>query len=601
MLDIEAFLKQLTTSPGVYQYYNADGDIIYVGKAKNLKKRVSNYFQREHDDSKTRVLVKQIADIHITVTNTETEALVLETNLIKQHRPRYNILFRDDKSYPYVYISKEQFPRMMFYRGNRKLPGKFYGPFPSSGAVYKTLNTLQKVFKIRQCEPHFFAHRTRPCLQYQIGRCSAPCVRYISEQEYADSIAHVHLFLQGKSHDVMMQIAEKMDQASEVLDFETAANYRDQLQALQTLQAEQAIKGELSDMADIIAVVGLQGTFCVQVMMVREGAVLGSKTFFPKIYLAEDEQTVLHAFVSQFYTTGMGAQAIPKTIIAEGLPETELVAYLETQSGRKVQWVRQPKGRKLQWLQLAKRNAEHAVTTHLSSKKSMHARFVRLQEVLGLAEPPKRIECFDISHSHGESTVASCVVCGHEGAIKSDYRRFNITVTNQGDDYAALYEAITRRYQRLLNENKSLPEVILIDGGKGQLQQAIKVMRELGIHDVILMGVSKGPTRKAGMEQLWLPGESQPMQLDSHDSALHLIQQVRDEAHRFAISGHRARRDKTRKTSSLQDIPGIGPKRRQALLRHFGGWQQMRDATVEEIAKVPGMSVGLAKQLKDSL
>ena len=599
MIDIPAFLKTLPNAPGIYCYYNTEGEVIYVGKAKSLKKRVSSYFNREHQDPKTRTLVKNIADIQLTLTHTEREALLLENNLIKQHRPRYNVLFRDDKSYPYLYIPKEAFPRVVAYRGNRQKPGQFFGPYPSMYAVKQTLSTLQKIFKIRQCDPHVFAHRTRPCLQYQIQRCSAPCVGYIERDAYDEVIEHIRLFLSGKNQQVLDTIAQKMEHASEQLAFETAAMYRDQLRQLQQLQENQTVMGDISEQVDVIAVAEHSGQFCVQVLMVRDGRVLGTKLFYPKSGLDEDKTTILLAFVAQYYTIGMGARAIPKTIVAPCDTPEPLLAYLSEQAERKVQWVRQPRGKRLQWLQLCQHNAEAALASHLAHKQTRFNRVIALQEHLMLPEPPKRIECFDISHSQGESTTASCVVFDQQGPVKSAYRRFNIQCTDQGDDYAAMKEAITRRYAKLQREEQTLPEVVLIDGGKGQLTQAINVMRELNIHDITLMGVAKGPSRKAGMELLWLPGESQPRRFEQHDPALLLIQEIRDEAHRFAISGHRGRRDKKRQTSEVQNIPGIGAKRRQALLRHFGGWQQLREASAEELAKVPGISIKLAQEIKE--
>lgn len=600
MNDIAAFLKTLPNTPGIYCYHNAKGEVIYVGKAKNLKKRISSYFNREHQDPKTRTLVKNIADIQITLTHTEREALLLENNLIKQHRPRYNVLFRDDKSYPYLYIPKEPFPRLVAYRGNRQQPGQFFGPYPSMYAVKQTLSTLQKIFKVRQCEPHVFAHRTRPCLQYQIQRCCAPCVGYINQADYAEIIEHIRLFLCGKNQQVLDMIGAKMEAASEQLAFETAARYRDQLRQLQQLQESQTVIGKVSEQVDVVAVAQHSGQFCAQVLMVRDGQVLGTKLFYPKSGLNEDKTTILLAFMAQYYTVGMGARSLPKTIVAQCDTPEALQDYLSEQAGHKVQWVRQPRGKRLQWLQLCQHNAEAALVSHLAHKQTRFNRIVALQEHLMLPEPPKRIECFDISHSQGEATTASCVVFDQQGPVKSAYRRFNIQCITQGDDYAAMKEALTRRYVRLQDEQQSLPEVVLIDGGKGQLSQAISVIQALDLKEITLIGVAKGPSRKPGMELLWLPGESQPRRFKQHDPALLLIQEIRDEAHRFAITGHRGRRDKKRKTSEVQNIPGIGAKRRQALLRHFGGWQQLREAAVEEIAKVPGISLKLAQDIASS-
>jgi len=598
MIDIPSLLKNLPNTPGIYCYFNAQGVVIYVGKAKNLKKRISSYFNHEHQDLKTRTLIKHISDIHTTITHTEREALLLENNLIKQHRPRYNVLFRDDKSYPYLYIPQEPFPRLIAYRGNRQQPGQFFGPYPSMYAVKKTLSTLQKIFKVRQCDPHVFSHRTRPCLQYQIQRCSAPCVGYVEHADYDEIMIHIRLFLSGKNQQVLDMIAEKMEEASAQLAFETAAVYRDQLRQLQQLQETQTIMGDINEQVDVIGVAEHSGQFCVQVLMVRDGRVLGTKLFYPKSGLHEDKTTIMLAFVTQYYTNGMGARTIPKTIVAECDTPEALLDYLSEQAAHKIQWVRQPRAKRLQWLKLCQHNAQAALASHLAHKQARFNRMVALQEHLLLPDPPKRIECFDISHSQGESTTASCVVFDQQGPVKSDYRRFNIKCTAQGDDYAAMKEALTRRYAKLQRSQQPLPEVILIDGGKGQLTQAITVMHTLGISDITLMGIAKGPSRKPGMEVLWLPGESQPRCLAQHDLALLLIQEIRDEAHRFAITGHRVRRDKKRKTSQVEDIHGIGTKRRQALLRHFGGWQQLREAAIEEIVKVPGINMKLAQAIK---
>lgn len=602
--DHKAFLSTLTSRPGVYRMLDVDGTIIYVGKAKNLKRRVSSYFSRHDNSPKTRVMVSQIRDIEVTVTNTENEALILENNLIKAHRPRYNILLRDDKSYPYIYLSGDDFPRLSFHRGSRSKKGRYFGPFPSSSAVRESLNLLQKLFPVRQCEDSFYRNRTRPCLQYQIKRCSAPCVDYIDKETYQQDVRHAVMFLEGKNNAIIDELVRRMEQASEALEFELAARYRDQIANLRRIQEKQYVMGEEGGNLDVIAAVEQSGVGCVQVFFIRNGRNLGNKTYFPSHTAESDAADLLAAFLPQYYLGGGTAQErqIPTQILVNHtLPEQEVLQQvLAEQAGRRVTISSKLRGDRARWLQLATTNAEQALSTHLTNRLNIMARFEALQEALELDDLPQRIECFDISHTMGEATVASCVVFDTNGALKSDYRRFNIEDITPGDDYAAMQQALTRRFKRLKEGEGKYPDILLIDGGKGQLSQAEQVLEELQVIGVILIGVAKGPTRKPGVEQLILSGQDSPIILPADSPARHLIQQVRDEAHRFAITGHRQRRAKARRTSPLEGIPGLGPKRRQQLLRQFGGLQEVARAGVEDLAKVKGISRQLAQGIYDA-
>jgi excinuclease ABC subunit C len=598
--DSKAFLKTLTTRPGVYRMLDADGEVIYVGKAKNLKRRVSSYFSRHDSSPKTRAMVAQIRNIEVTITNTENEALLLENNLIKAHRPRYNILLRDDKSYPYIYLSADIFPRLSFHRGARGKKGHYYGPYPSASAVRESLNLLQKLFPVRQCEDSFFRNRTRPCLQYQIKRCSAPCVGYISEERYREDVRHAQMFLEGKNNDIIDELVARMEEASTALEFELAARYRDQIANLRRVQEKQYVMGEGGGNLDVIAAVQRNGVGCVQVFFIRNGRNLGNKTYFPRHTAQADSAEILTAFLPQYYLGG--SRPVPgEVLINEALPEQALLEQaLSEQAARKVSLSSRLRGERARWVQLAATNAEQALASHLANKQNIMARFEQLQEALELDDMPQRLECFDISHTMGEATVASCVVFDTNGAVKSDYRRFNIEGITPGDDYAAMQQALTRRFKRLKEGEGKFPDILLIDGGKGQLSQAEQVLNELQVIGVILVGVAKGPTRKPGLEQMILSGQESPIILPADSPALHLIQQVRDEAHRFAITGHRQRRAKARRTSALEGIPGLGPKRRQQLLRQFGGLQEVARAGVEDLAKVKGISRQLARSIYDA-
>jgi len=575
---------------------DVEGGLLYVGKAKNLKRRVSSYFRKQGLSVKTQALMLQVADIQVTVTHTESEALLLESALIKEHKPRYNVLLRDDKSYPYLYVSTDQdYPRLSLHRGARKGKGRYFGPYPNAHAVRDSLNLLQKVFRVRQCEDSFFRNRSRPCLQYQIKRCSAPCVGNISAAAYARDVDNTLLFLQGKNHELIDELARGMDEASARLDFEQAAVLRDQIASLRRVQERQYVSGEKGDM-DIVALVVDAEVACIQVFFVRAGRNLGNKVFFPRIPGQAAEAEILEAFLSQFYS----GHTVPAVILInqpacmlQGLAE-----LLGEHAGHKVD-IRQPqRGERARWLDMAARNARHALSSRLASRSGMDERFEALQQALQLEEMPRRIECFDISHTRGEATVASCVVFDREGPLKSDYRRFNIEDITPGDDYAALQQAVTRRYTRIRKGEGKLPDLLLIDGGKGQLNAVLEALEEVGVVDLPVVGVAKGPSRKPGWEVLHRPGQT-PVDLAPESAALHLIQQVRDEAHRFAITGHRARRARARTESPLEAIPGVGAKRRQELLRQFGGIREVARAGVEDLAKVKGISATLAQQIYD--
>lgn len=601
--DYQTFLKTVTSKPGVYQMLDDAGAVLYVGKAKNLKKRVSSYFRGTGVAIKTAAMVARIHQIQVTVTNTEAEALLLEQNLIKQYTPPYNILLRDDKSYPYVYLASDQeFPRLSFHRGAKKGKGQYFGPYPSASAVRDSLNFLQKVFRVRQCEDSFFRNRARPCLQHQIGRCTAPCVGEVTAQDYAEDVRHTEMFLSGRSADLITELADQMDRAASALQFEKAAHYRDQIQLLQQIQTRQYIEGESGDL-DIIACHLQASLACVQILYVREGRVLGSRSYFPSSHLDENEADVLEAFIAQHYLSGLGSHDIPRELLVSAeLPNREMLEEaIGLARGRKTQIGHNPRGNRAKWLQLAAITAEQNLQGRISNKQTQYQRFEALQDALNLDEVPERLECFDISHSHGEATVASCVVFDRNGPLKSDYRKFNIEDITPGDDYAAMAQALSRRYARLKRGEGKLPDILFIDGGKGQVTQAVQVLEELQISEVLIIGVAKGVDRKAGLEILVRPDTNEELALPRDSSALHLIQHIRDEAHRFAVTGHKMRRDKTRRQSTLEEIPGVGPKRRKELLRHFGGLQGVQAASLEDLCRVPGISAKMAEQIHGAL
>ena len=595
--DVKAFLKTLTQRPGIYKMLNAKGEIIYIGKAKNLKNRVSSYFRSNAVSPKQSAMVAKVAGIEVTVTHTEGEALLLESQLIKRHKPRYNISLRDDKSYPYVFISSfHDYPQLAYHRGAKKRKGKYYGPYPSASAVKETLKLLQKIFPVRQCEDSYYNARSRPCLQHQIERCTAPCVGLISQADYQNDVDGTMLFLEGQGGKLIDQLVEKMETAAGKLEFEQAAAYRDQIQRLRAVMEKHCIEGERGDV-DIIACASKADLACVQVFFIRNGQNLGNRQFFPKIVDDNKPGVVLQAFISQYYLD----KTLPhELIVSHPLPETELlIEVLSSQAKHQVAISPNVRGERQKWLQMALTNADNALMSKLADKQSLYARFLSLQQEFACSEVPKRLECFDISHTQGEQTVASCVVFDRDGPVKSDYRRFNIEGITGGDDYAAIHQAVLRRYKRQQQGEHPAPDILLIDGGKGQVAAAQKALADLAINNVMIVGVSKGPDRKAGMEKIILPDCDQPLDITPGASALLLIQHIRDEAHRFAITGHRQRRGKVTKQSALEDIAGLGPKRRQILLKQFGGLQGVSSAGVDALASIDGISRQLAQRIYD--
>jgi excinuclease ABC subunit C len=597
--DPKAFVKTLTHRPGVYRMLGPDGEVVYVGKAKNLQKRVASYFSGRPANTRIQSMLAQLSAIEVTVTGSEAEALLLENNLIKQHRPRYNVLLRDDKSYPYIYVSTEDpFPRLAFHRGSRARPGRFFGPYPSAGAVRQTLALLQKLFRVRQCEDSFFANRSRPCLQYQIKRCTAPCVGLIDAAQYALDVEHAIKFLEGDTDAVIEALVARMEQASQALAFEEAAHYRDQIERLRKVATEQFVSGATGDL-DILACGIRGGIACVQVFFIRGGHNLGNKSFFPSLPHEMDEAAVLTAFIGQYYLS----REIPAELMLSHAPEDHAVLeeMLSLRRGRKTSLSVNVRGDRARWLELARQNVEHALAARLATRSSLRQRYEALQEALDLEAIPERMECFDISHTGGELAVASCVVFDTEGPVKSDYRRFNIEDIEPGDDYAAMRQALLRRYRRLREGEGRLPDLLLIDGGKGQVRQAREVLEELQVEGVLVMGIAKGEGRRPGLETLVLSDRDAPSILPASAAALHLLQQIRDEAHRFAITGHRQRRAKARSSSPLEQIAGLGPKRRQGLLKRFGGIRGVSAAGVQDLAKTPGISKQLAQRIYDHL
>ncbi len=599
--DAVAFLASCSGRPGVYRMLDEDGKLLYVGKAKNLKKRLSSYFRKTGLAPKTAALVARIAQVETTITANETEALLLEQTLIKQWRPPYNILLRDDKSYPYVFLSAGDFPRLSIHRGAKKEPGRYFGPYPSAGAIRESLALLQKAFFVRQCEDSYFRNRTRPCLQHQIRRCKAPCVDLVSREEYAQDVRHSVMFLEGRSNALAEELSREMEAAAGRLDFERAAQLRDQMALVRRVQDQQSMEGGTGDV-DIVAAIVSPGGACVNLITVRGGRVLGSKNFFPQVAIEEGSSDVLLAFLEQYYL-GSAERELPGELIVNAVHEDfdTLLDALAELKGRELAISHRVRATRARWLQLAVTNAEQALGARLASRQQLSARFEALAEALALDEVPMRLECFDISHSSGEATVASCVVFGPEGPLKSDYRRYNIEGVTAGDDYAAMHQALTRRLSKVKEGDGKLPDILLVDGGKGQLNMAREVLEELAIPGLTLLGVAKGVTRKPGFETLYLNDPEHEFALPADSPALHLIQQIRDEAHRFAITGHRARRGKARRTSSLEDVAGVGPKRRRELLKHFGGLQELQRASVDEIAKAPGISKKLAEAIYATL
>ncbi|HSH98412.1 MAG: excinuclease ABC subunit UvrC [Methylophilaceae bacterium] len=598
MFDPKPILKTLPNLPGVYRMINATDEVIYVGKAKDLKKRVSSYFNKNLPSPRTRMMVSHVVKIETTVTRSESEALLLENNLIKSFMPRYNVLFRDDKSYPYIVLSGDDFPRIAFHRGTQRKGSTYFGPFPNTNSVRESIQLLQKVFRLRTCENTVFANRSRPCLLYQIERCTGPCVGHISEENYRHDVNQATLFLQGKEQQVMEELEEQMMTSAQDQNYELAAVYRDRMQSLRQVQAKQFVSDfSLSD-ADVIACAEAQGQHCVNLVMIRGGRQLGDKSFFPKNADGCEVEALLEAFLEQYYV----AQNLPPVIIV-GVPieTTALEEVFSELAGRKVRINTNPISDKRVWLKMAQTNAELALQQRASQQANQQARLLALREALDLSDSTERIECFDISHTMGEATVASCVVFDKGAMQNSEYRRYNITGITPGDDYAAMRDALTRRYKKIAAGEGKVPDLIFIDGGKGQLGVAVEVMREVGLPDILLVGIAKGEERRPGLEQMFFADRETPVGLKKDNPGLHLLQQIRDEAHRFAITGHRARRGKARMHSSLQDIAGIGVKRRQKILTHFGGLDGVKNASVDELAQVEGVSQMLAEKIYQEL
>jgi excinuclease ABC subunit C len=598
--EIKPFLRGLTHRPGVYRMLDAKHKVIYVGKARDLKKRVSTYFHRAHASPKTEAMMAQVARVEVTVVNTEAEALVLEYNLIKQHKPRFNVLLRDDKSYPYIHASTDHaFPRLRFHRGARKGKGRYFGPYPGTRAVRQTLNELQKLFLIRNCEDSFFSNRTRPCLQYQIKRCTAPCVGIVDEDQYRKDIDAAIQFLEGRNDAVVNTFVERMDKAAAAQEYEQAARYRDRIARLKTVEAKQLVKrGDRKDL-DVLGFASNGAIHCTTVMFIRNGSVIGSRDYFPKLPGETDKARLLNGFVSQYY---LGRDAPAEIILDTEIGDAPVLEQeLTARAGHKVALRTRVRGDRARWLEMARTNAEQGLNLKVASNATIQRQFAALGEALGLDESPERIECFDVSHTSGEATVASCVVFNLAGPVKSDYRRFNLKPESAGDDYAAMAEVLERRYRRVSKGEVPMPDVLFIDGGKGQLSEAMRILEKLELDWLTVVGVAKGRARRPGAERLFRPGENKALQLPPDSPALLLIQQIRDEAHRFAITGHRQQRAKARRQSPLEQIPGLGPKKRRELLRRFGGLQGVVSAGIDDLVKVHGIGRSLAETIYNEL
>ena len=601
----DSFLRNVSTRPGVYKMLDGNGEVLYVGKARNLKKRVSSYFSKTRLPGRTRAMVRRIRDVEVTVTMSETEALLLEQSLIKRLEPPYNVIFRDNKTYPFIQLSDHpEFPRLSFYRGSRKAPGQFFGPFPSARAARQSLNILQRLFTLRTCEDSFFEHRTRPCLEHQIKRCSAPCVGKIDAKSYAEDTAQAVMFLEGRNRAVLDEFTDAMHQASQGLDYETAARKRDQIAALQQIQEQQGVYTSDGDL-DVLAARADHGIACVHGIFVRGGLLMGQKTWFPRDALDQTNEHMLESFVAQYYLGGAGMD-IPQLILTEHHLEIgDLLAdVLSDQANKKVRFANRVRGHRRRWLEQAAENAEAQLKQRLSRKQTLVERIMALQDALELETLPDRLECFDISHTGGEATVASCVVFDVNGPKKSDYRRFNIEGVKEGDDYGALRQALTRRFAKVARGEGQVPSVLVIDGGARQVDVAVQVVGGYGLASgdggLVIIGISKGPGRKAGLESFTL-GDGQALHLDPHNPAMHLLQHIRDEAHRFALGGHRQRRQKVRRESALDMIDGVGSTRKRRLLQHFGSLASLKGASSEEIAKVQGISRSLAAHIREQL
>jgi excinuclease ABC subunit C len=600
MFDPKPILKNLPNLPGVYRMINATDEVIYVGKAKDLKKRVSSYFNKNLPSPRTRMMVSNIVKIETTVTHNEAEALLLENNLIKGLMPRYNVLFRDDKSYPYITLTGDEFSRLAFHRGTQRQGNKtkgcsqYFGPFPNSVAVRESIQLLQKVFKLRTCENTVFANRSRPCLQHQIERCTAPCVGLVSDTDYRNDVHQAAMFLQGKTNEVIDALGEQMNAAAANQEYELAVVFRNRMQALRQVQAKQFVSDFNVSDADVIACAELQGQHCINLVMIRGGRHLGDRSYMPKNSDGESLETSMEAFLAQHYV----AQNTPPLIVVGVKIETAVLEeVLTAQAGRKVKINTNAIGDKRVWLKMAQTNAELALGQRAATAANQTAKLVALREALNLPDSTERIECFDISHTMGEATVGSCVVFDRGDMQNSEYRRYNVTGITPGDDYAAMRDVLTRRYKKVAAGEGVRPDLIFIDGGKGQLGIAVEVMAEVGLEDILLVGIAKGEARKPGLETMIFSDTGEMLNLEKDNKGLHLLQQIRDEAHRFAITGHRAKRAKARMHSSLEDIEGIGAKRRKALLTRFGGLEGVKSASIDEIAQVEGISQNLAEKI----
>ena len=598
MFDAKPILKNLPNLPGVYRMINAEDTVIYVGKAKDIKKRVASYFNKNLPSARTKMMVSQIAKIETTVTHNEAEALLLENNLIKSMMPRYNVLFRDDKSYPYITLTGDEFSRLAFHRGVQKKQNQYFGPFPNAVAVRESIQLLQKVFKLRTCENTVFSNRSRPCLQYQIARCTAPCVGYISPENYRHDVHHAALFLQGKTNEVLNVLGDKMNTAAANQEYESAVVFRDRMQALRQVQAKQFVSDFSVDDADVIALAKVQGSYCINLVMIRGGRHLGDKSYYPKNSQDADMVETVEAFISQHYTPQNTPPLIVCGVEIEAKPLEDALSEL---IARKVRIQTNTIGDKRVWLKMAQTNAELALTQNLQATNKQEERLFALRKALSLPDTIERMECFDISHTMGEATVASCVVFDKGDLQNGEYRRYNITGITPGDDYAAMRDVLTRRYKKVAAGEGVRPDLVFIDGGKGQLGVAIEVMQEVGLEDILLVGIAKGVDRKPGLETMIFSDTGEMLNLPTDNIGLHLLQQIRDEAHRFAITGHRAKRAKARIHSSLEDIAGIGAKRRKALLTRFGGLDGVKNASVDELAQVDGISKALAQTIYDGL
>lgn len=594
MFNPKPILKNLPNLPGVYRMMNAEDVVIYVGKAKDIKKRVSSYFNKNLPSPRTRMMVSQITKIETTVTRSEAEALLLENNLIKSVMPRYNVLFRDDKSYPYIALTGDAFPRLAFHRGAQRKGTQYFGPFPNSVAVRESIQLLQKVFKLRTCENSVFSNRSRPCLQYQIERCTAPCVDYITTENYAHDVHHAAMFLEGKTNEVLNALGDKMNTAAANQEYEAAVVFRDRMQALRQVQAKQFVSDFSVSDADMIACATLQGQHCINLVMIRGGRHLGDKSFFPKNSQDAELSETVEAFLTQHY---MAQNTPPMIVCSVEVDAKSFEEMLSEQANRKIKIITNAIGDKRVWLKMAQTNAELALGQRAATSANQAAKLIALRESLNLAETVERIECFDISHTMGEATVGSCVVFDKGDMQNGEYRRYNVTGITPGDDYAAMRDVLTRRYKKVAAGEGKRPDLVFIDGGKGQLGVAIEVMQEVGLEDILLVGIAKGEERRPGLETMIFSDTGEMLNLEKDNQGLHLLQQIRDEAHRFAITGHRAKRAKARITSSLEDIEGVGAKRRKALLTRFGGLDGVKGASIDELAKVDGISLALAEKI----